>query len=65
MGDPGGPRGSLALCIIEAIYSTGSRYTSVTNVVDRYRAGGGSADGAAALLHFIDTAGGGVAGPKQ
>lgn len=55
---PEGYPGSLALCIIDAIYSTGSHYTSVTNVVDRYRAGGGSADGAAALLHSIDTAGG-------
>jgi hypothetical protein len=27
----------LALCIIDSIYSTGARYSSVVNVVGRYR----------------------------
>jgi hypothetical protein len=43
----GYPR-SLALCIIDSIFSTGSHYTSVINVVNRYRAyrraAGGDAD---------------------
>lgn len=43
----GYPR-SLALCIIDSIFSTGSHYTSVINVVNRYRAyrraEGGNAD---------------------
>ncbi|SFU16316.1 hypothetical protein [Arthrobacter sp. ov118] len=48
--------GSLALCIIDSIFSTGSHYTSVINVVNEYReyrrAEGGDAeqDGAEELL---------------
>ncbi|MDO5669918.1 MAG: hypothetical protein Q4G50_07935 [Corynebacterium sp.] len=34
---PDGYPGSLALCIIDALYSTGSHYTSVVNVINRYR----------------------------
>lgn len=55
---PEGYPDSLALCIIDALYSTGSHYTSVVNVIDRYRAIGGVTDGAAALLRSIDSAGG-------
>lgn len=55
---PEGYPDSLALCIIDAIYSTGSHYTSVTNVIDRYRAKHGKTDGAAALLDSIKAAGG-------
>lgn len=46
--EPDGYPRSLALCIIDSIYSTGARYTSVRNVVERYRAyraeQGGNAD---------------------
>lgn len=34
---PGGYPDSLALCIIDSIYSTGARYSSVVNVLKRYR----------------------------
>lgn len=34
---PGGYPSSLALCIIDSIYSTGARYSSVVNIVGRYR----------------------------
>jgi len=34
---PDGYPDSLALCIIDSIYSTGARYSSVVNVVGRYR----------------------------
>ncbi|MGN6405685.1 hypothetical protein [Sinomonas sp.] len=34
--EPDGYRDSLALCIIDSIFSTGSHYTSVINVVSRY-----------------------------
>lgn len=34
---PGGYPNSLALCIIDSIYSTGARYSSVVNIVGRYR----------------------------
>jgi hypothetical protein len=34
---PDGYPDSLALCIIDSIYSTGARYSSVVNVVRRYR----------------------------
>ncbi len=64
LGDPdlwitpeGYPR-SLALCLIDSIYSTGSHYSSVVNVVNRYRAQRGSTDGAAALLQSMSAAGG-------
>ncbi|SDS10910.1 hypothetical protein SAMN04489860_0813 [Paraoerskovia marina] len=55
---PEGYPDSLALCIIDAIYSTGSHYTSVTNVIARYREAGGSKDGASALLRSFEEAGG-------
>lgn len=34
---PGGYPRSLALCIIDSIYSTGAQYSSVINIVERYR----------------------------
>jgi hypothetical protein len=34
---PDGYPSSLALCIIDSIYSTGARYSSVVNIVGRYR----------------------------
>ncbi|WP_100500729.1 heme peroxidase [Geodermatophilus chilensis] len=49
----GGYPGSLALCVIDSIQSTGPRYTSVVNVVGRYRAHRGAhadEDGTKALL---------------
>lgn len=55
---PAGYPDSLALCVIDSIYSTGSHYTSVVNVVDRYRAAHGPRDGAKALLQSISVAGG-------
>lgn len=55
---PSGYADSLALCIIDAIYSTGSHYTSVTNVIRRYRERRGDLDGAARLLDSFDEAGG-------
>lgn len=55
---PEGYPHSLALCIIDSIYSTGSHYTSVVNVINRYRTVHGRNDGAQALLLSIATAGG-------
>lgn len=55
---PEGYPESLALCIIDAIYSTGSHYTSVVNVVKKYKAIHGSHDGARGLLASIERAGG-------
>ena len=55
---PDGYPNSLALCIIDSIYSTGSHYTSVVNVINRYRAARGQREGAAALLESISAAGG-------
>lgn len=52
--------GSLALCVIDSIQSTGPHYTSVMNVVSRYRGyrigqgGKPDADGARALLITFD-----------
>ncbi len=34
---PDGYPDSLVLCIVDSIYSTGARYSSVVNVVERYR----------------------------
>lgn len=34
---PDGYPDSLALCIIDSIYSTGARYSSVVNIISRYR----------------------------
>lgn len=55
---PDGYPNSLALCIIDAIYSTGSHYTSVVNAIRRYQAAHGRHDGARALLESITSAGG-------
>lgn len=55
---PAGYPDSLALCIIDSIFSTGSHYSSVTNVVNRYRSAHGSTHGAQDLLDSIRTAGG-------
>ncbi|OFE17159.1 hypothetical protein BA895_16965 [Humibacillus sp. DSM 29435] len=64
LGDPqlwttpeGYPK-SLALCIIDAIYSTGSHYTSVINVIQKYKTVHGTQDGARALSSSIAHAGG-------
>ena len=51
---------SLALCVIDAIQSTGPHYASVMNVVSRYRGyrlgqgGNADTDGAQALLTTFD-----------
>lgn len=70
LGNPGGwfvPTGypnSLALCIVDSIYSTGARYNSVINVVDRYRAyraeqgGDADTDGIDDLLGTVGQLGG-------
>lgn len=55
---PEGYPNSLALCIVDSIYSTGSNYTSVVNVINRYRASRGHTDGATGLLESISAAGG-------
>lgn len=55
---PEGYPDSLALCIIDSLYSTGSHYTSVVNVVNKYREIHGNSDGAHDLLASIRTAGG-------
>ncbi|MEH0841075.1 hypothetical protein V6U81_01600 [Micromonospora sp. CPCC 205711] len=58
---PSGYPDSLALCILDAIWSMGVRYGAVENVVRRYRdvrrAGGGDVDrdGASDLLRCIET----------
>src|SRR5699024_1580269 len=49
---------SLALCILDAIYSTGSHPAAVNNVVDRYIARHGRDDGAKSLRDSIAAAGG-------
>lgn len=49
---------SLALCILDAIYSTGSHPRAVDNVVDRYIARHGRGDGAKSLRYSIAAAGG-------
>ncbi len=70
LGDPQlwfSPRGypdSLALCVIDSIYSTGARYASVEKIIARYRgyraAQGADAetDGAVELLRNIEELGG-------
>ena len=50
--------GSLALCILDAIYSTGSHPTAIDNVVYRYIARHGRVDGAKSLRYSIAAAGG-------
>lgn len=60
LGQPltiGYPR-SLALCLLDAIYSTGSHPRAVDNVIDRYTARHGREDGAKALRYSIAAAGG-------
>lgn len=49
---------SLALCILDAIYSTGSHPTAVDNIVARYIARHGDAHGAKSLRYSIAAAGG-------
>ncbi|MGY4653768.1 heme peroxidase [Mycobacterium sp. URHB0021] len=62
--EPDGYRGSLALCVIDSIYSTGAHYSSAVNVVRRYRdyrakqGGDANADGTSELLTTIDELGG-------
>ena len=56
---PDGYPDSLALCIIDAIYSTGSRYSSVVKVINRYKRAGGANHGASDLRQSIADAGGG------
>lgn len=55
---PDGYPNSLALCIIDSIYSTGSHYSSVVNVIEHYKASGGAQDGAKELTRSIQNAGG-------
>lgn len=58
---PDGYPNSLALCIIDSIQSTGAHYTSVRNVVNRYkefRGGAAATDGTADLLASFDQFGG-------
>ncbi|MBA4021702.1 MAG: heme peroxidase [Gordonia sp.] len=61
---PSGYPESLALCIVDSIYSTGAHYTQVVRIVDRYckhrQAAGHDAyaDSARDLLSSIDGAGG-------
>ncbi|TDC41406.1 hypothetical protein [Micromonospora sp. KC213] len=61
---PSGYPDSLALCVLDAIWSIGVRYEAVKNVVSRYRecrrAEGGNADrdGASDLLQHVRLAGG-------
>lgn len=56
---PDGYPDSLALCIIDSLYSTGSHYTSVVNVINRYKAKyPAGKHGPEDLLHSIDDAGG-------
>ena len=55
---PEGYPDSLALCIIDSLYSTGSHYTSVVNVITKYKATEGTSHGAQDLLGSIGTAGG-------
>src|SRR5262245_4200794 len=62
--EPDGYRDSLALCIIDSIYSTGAHYSSVVNVVRRYRddrakrGGNADTDGTSELLAHISALGG-------
>lgn len=55
---PDGYPNSLALCIIDAIYSTGSHYSSVVNVIERYKDAGGEQHGARDLAESIANEGG-------
>ncbi|MBN7371096.1 hypothetical protein [Mycobacteroides abscessus] len=61
---PKGYRDGLALCVIDSVQSTGVTYSSVGNVLDRYRVyrreqgGDPATDGAAELLVTFDECGG-------
>lgn len=61
---PDGYPGSLALCIIDSIYSTGARYSSVVKIISRYRdyrkqrGGDADADGTDELAATIREVGG-------
>lgn len=55
---PEGYPDSLALCIIDSLYSTGSHYTSVVNVITKYKTTEGTSHGAQDLLRSIEKAGG-------
>ena len=50
---PEGYPNSLALCIIDSIYSTGSQYSSVVNVIERCKTSPGAHEGAFALARSI------------
>ncbi|UVI34735.1 hypothetical protein [Brevibacterium spongiae] len=54
---PDGYPNSLALCIIDSIYSTGSHYSSVVKVIERYKKAGGERHGAKDLAGSIQQAG--------
>lgn len=68
---PVGYPDSLALCVIDSIWSIGIRYATVDRVVDSYRArrngrgGDADTDGAEELLADVDAAGGAEAWRKQ
>ena len=49
---------SLALCILDALFTTGSHPTAVDNVIAKYIARHGQADGAKSLRYSIAAAGG-------
>lgn len=61
---PDGYPGSLALCIVDSVYSIGVNYAGVENVVRRYRSyriaqgGNGDADGALELMGSFEHLGG-------
>lgn len=61
---PGGYRDSLALCVVDSVQSTGVKYSSVENVVARYRGyrrehgGDPNRDGVVELLTTFDELGG-------
>lgn len=50
--------GSLALCILDALYSTGSHPTAVDNLISRYTDRRGATDGAKSLRYSIAASGG-------
>jgi len=62
--EPDGYPSSLALCIIDSIYSTGAHYSSVTKIVHRYRTyrsergGDANTDGVDELRATVDDLGG-------
>ncbi|MCM1011334.1 hypothetical protein [Brevibacterium sp. XM4083] len=55
---PIGYPASLALCLIDAIYATGSHPTAVAHIIARYVARHGCVDGAKSLRYSIAAAGG-------